>query len=396
MNKQFKRVMILGACAMIFTGGMVGQSYAVPVSKKVISYIRTWPLGSTTEDMKKGIHWKAEDIQGEKLSTLNIAFAHIVEGTNIAIEDMKDGADGTPGFKNLFEEIAKLQAKYPDLRINLSIGGWGADGFSDMAATPETRKAFIANVMGWVTKYGFNGVDIDWEYPVSGGWGAIKARPEDKTNFTALMTELRQALDAFGVANNKKYELSVAAAASPDYLTWIEPEKIAAIVDYAKLMCYDFYGSWSETTGHLANLYGNPAKPDDLNVDAVVQNFLKAGFPVEKLLLGVPFYGRAWKGVPNTENGLYQKAQEATYPDGITYPDILALMKNGGFTRYWDDVAKAPYLYNGDVWITYEDEQSLTEKIKYIQEKGLRGMMVWEYAHDMNTLLFDVVNKQLR
>ena len=365
--------------------------------KRIVSYIRTWPLGSTVEEMMKGIHWKAEDINGKKLTTLNIAFAHIKDKTNIYIKDIEDSPEGVAGFKNLFEEITKVQARYPKLRVNLSIGGWGADGFSDMAQSSETRKEFIDNVISWIKEYDFNGVDIDWEYPVNGGWGTIKSRPEDRQNFTFLMAELREAVDGLTKKTGKRYEISFAAGANPDYLTWIEPEKVAQIVDYVKVMCYDFYGGWSETTGHLANLYANPKKPDDINVDMVIQNFINAGFPEKKILLGVPFYGRGWRGVPDIENGLYQKPEEAIFPDGVTYPDIVEQFLNRpGFERYWDDDAKAPYLYNGDIWISYEDEQSLKEKMKYIRKKGLGGVMIWEYAHDMNNVLFDAVNKYIR
>lgn len=360
---------------------------------KIISYIRTWPLGSDVEDMMKGNFWKAEDIKGEKLTTLNIAFGHIVNETDIHIQDLSDSEEGMPGFKNFFEELEKVQQQNPNLRINLSVGGWGAGGFSEMAMTKENRTAFIANAMDWIEKYGFDGIDIDWEYPVNGGWGTISSAPEDKENFTFLMQELRVALDELGEKLGKKLELSFAAMAGPAYLDWIEPLKVAEVVDYAKIMCYDFYGSWNDSTGHLANLHKSSLKPDDVSVASSVEGFLAAGFPASKLILGVPFYGRGWKGVGSENNGLYQKAEEAIYVDGVTYPDIKKLIASGEYTRYWDDEAKAPYLYNGDVWVTYEDAESLKAKMDFIKEKGLRGIMVWEYAHDMGTELFDALNE---
>ena len=366
---------LLGLGLMTILLGTTIRTEARP-AKEIVVYIRTWELA-------KGGYWKAEDIQGEQLTTLNIAFAQIVEGTNLAINN---------DFLSLFEEIATLHKRYPHMRINLSIGGWGGDGFSDMALTSETRQAFIQNIMEWVTTYGFNGIDVDWEYPVSGGWGEIKARPEDKQNFTAFMTELRAALDALGLKNGQRYELSFAASVSSDYLTWIEPKKLVEVVDYVNVMCYPFYGSWSETTGHLARLYAHPDRLNDLSCDSGIQRFLNAGFLAHMLVLGVPFYGHAWKGVANENNGLYQ---EGIYDGDKTYSDILELKEKGEFTRYWDDTAKAPYLYDGDTWITYEDEQSLTEKLNYISNKGLRGIMAWEYAHDMKGVLLDGINKNV-
>lgn len=366
-------------------------------SKKIISYIRTWPLGSTIEDQKNFHFWKADDIQGDKLTTLNIAFAHIKNGTDLYIADEVAGVDDSPHFTNLFEEIAKLQEKYPKLRINLCIGGWGAGGFSEMASSEKTRNEFVANVMTWVKNYKFKGIDIDWEYPVNGGWGVIKSSPQDKQNFTLLLKTLREKMDEYGKQAGIKMELSFAAAASPAYLTWIEPKNVAVIVDYVKVMCYDYYGGWSSTTGHHANLFANSAKPGDLNIDMVMKNYIKAGFPRQKLILGVPFYGRAWKGVGNKNNGLFQTYKESAYPDGITYPDIVAkLTEAEGFKRYWDDQAKAPFLYNGDIFVTFEDAQSLKEKMKYIKDQGLGGVMIWEYGHDMDTVLLDAINESLK
>ena len=393
MKRRFI-ILTLGLLLILVMGSM--SSLVQARDYKIVSYIRTWPLGTDVKDMMEAEHWSAEDINGEKLTNLNIAFAHIKNGTDLYIKDMQDSPEGMPGFKNLFKEIAKVQEQNPNLRINLSIGGWGADGFSDMAMTKETRSQFIANVIDWVKKYKFDGVDIDWEYPVNGGWGAIKARPEDKENFTYLLQELRTALDKLSKETKQNYELTFAAAATPGYLTWIEPKKVAPLVDYIKLMTYDFYGAWSKTTGHLANLYWNPKKPGDLSVDGTVKKFVSAGIPANKILLGVPFYGRGWKGVKNNNNGLYQEVEEAVYPDGITYPDIMKLLEKPEYKRYWDDAAKAPYIYNGDVFITYEDKQSLQEKVKYIKDKGLRGIMVWEYAHDMDNKLLDVLDQNLK
>lgn len=408
IKKHLIKVIILGILVLFAFGCKTTEDKKKIQDPQIVSYMRTWGMGSEVAEINKGNYWVAEDVNGEKMTVLNIAFATIIndeetgQPTDIHIPNLKvipreDGTE-TPPFENLFEEIAKIQAASPELRINLSIGGWGADGFSDMAFTAENREAFVATVLEWVKEYKFDGVDIDWEYPVSGAWGTIKGQPEDKENFTLLMALLKSELNKLEKETGKEYEISFAAGASPAYLTWIEPEKVAEIIDYIKLMTYDFYGSWSSTTGHLANLYDSPGMAEgDLSLEAVVNNYLEAGFPAEKMLLGVPFYGRGWKGVGSENNGLYQAYGESIYADGITYPDIQKLMaEDSSFVRYWDDAAKAPYLYNGDVFITYEDEQSLREKAKFIKAKGLRGFMIWEYAHDMNNELIDVINDELK
>jgi len=411
-------IVVVGFMTMMM--GIILKVEAVEPTKRIVAYLRTWELD-------KGGYWKAEDIQGDKLTTLNI-----VGGTN-------------DGFPNLSEEIAKLHHKYPHLQINLCIGGSTADGFSDMVSKRENRQVFIKEVINWVSQYGFNGVDIDWEFYV--GEGGTKGESDIKQTFTALLAELRTALEELSSKSGEKYELSFAAPAFSDYVKRIEPQKVAAVVDYVNIMCYDFHGRWTETTGHLANLYPT--------CENGVQNF-RADFLASKIVLGVPFYSRGWEGVPNINNGLYQKPvkfkltdqsleglKQENIPDHIlkdlellknqevngediflkavetrigskemvkyktlisqyawiiwekSYSALIELKEKGGFTRYWDDTAKAAYWYNGDTWITYEDEQSLIEKVKYINEKGLGGIMIWEYAQDIDGRLLDIINKNL-
>lgn len=372
----------------------VKEEVEVSRSHQISSYVRMWPLGSTKEAMAEGNYWRAEDIHGDKVSSLIIAFGLIRNDTEIYIPDLEPNEEGH-AFGDLKEEVAKLHENYPGLKINFSIGGWGADGFSDMAMEEEKRAAFVANLVDMIKLYDFDGIDIDWEYPVNGGWGAIKSRPEDRENFTFLMEDIRKALDLLETEMNKEYSLSFAAYAGPAYFDWVEIDKLAQIADYAKLMTYDFYGGWNQITGHLANLYNNSEKLEDISVDKVVQFYLAEGFPAEKLIMGVPFYGRAWAGVNNENNGLYQSVESVMYPDGISYPDIKDLMANG-YTRYWDDEAKAPYLFNGDVFVTYEDAESLTYKAEYVKKMGLGGIMVWEYGHDMESELTSVIDNSFK
>ncbi len=356
---------------------------------RIISYIRTWEL---RKDNGKNIFWTAEDIDGEMLTDLNIAFAIIKNGDDLTIESM----NWDDGFFNLFSEIQKLKEIYPFLRVNLSIGGWGADGFSDMAADGDLRSGFVDNVMEWVKKHGFDGIDIDWEYPVDGADGMIKSRPEDKTNFTLLMKELKEALDALSNENGKTYTLSFAAAASSDYLNWIEPKKLSDIVDYVNLMTYDFYGEWSNTTGHHSNLYNSDIKPSAQSGDKAVRDFITAGFSPNQIVLGIPFFGKGWRGVNNKNNGLYQRFTAVYNYKDMGFDDIEKLIVSDNLKEYWDDSAKAPYLYNGDIWISYDNEQSVEIKTDYIKKKNLGGIMIWEYSHDFSKKLLTVIYQNIK
>ncbi len=298
---------------------------------------------------------------------------------------------------NLLAQLGRLKGKYPRLKINLSIGGWGAEGFSDVSFYREWREKFVENVMEWMEKYDFDGVDIDWEYPVDGGGGMIKSRAEDRENFTKLMEELREGLICLRNKTGKSYSLSFAAGAFEEYLSWIEPTKLARIVDYVNLMAYDFYGPWTQTTGHISNLFlskFDPEGKEGISANRAVKFFLRAGFPSRKIVLGVPFYGRAWEGVENVHNGLYQPYSVAL--EGMDYGEIKALIPQEKLQRYWDEEAKAPFLYNGDLWISFEDPQSLRIKCDYIKKNNLAGIMFWEYTLDPQKELLNVLYENLR
>lgn len=387
----------------VLSGSLLAS--AMP-SIPVVSYIRTWPIGSEPAEMDLGQRWSAQDIQGDLLTTINIAFG-LLDGSRIYIKDLIDQVGEVdpsltvPAFTNLFDELATVQARYPHLKLNLSVGGWGADGFSDLALTAENRAKFIADAQDWIRKHNLDGLDIDWEYPVGPPWGgsAIVTRPEDAQNYLLLLQELRVALDQLSQELNRPLTLTVAVPASGWFPQAIDVVAVQEQVDYLKLMSYDFYGSWSGTTGHAANLYNNPADPEwgGWSTDQAVNLFIDAGIKPEKLLMGVPFYARAWRGVGSENNGLFQPYSSSVYEHGLSFVQITeTILTDPSYTRYWDDVAKAPYLYNGDIFITYEDEESLAHKVNYINEKGLGGIMIWEYAHDLQGKLLNSLNESIQ
>ena len=163
------------------------------------------------------------------------------------------------------------------------------------------------------------------------------------------------------------------------------------------MMAYDYYEPDSDAmTGHHAPLYTNPADPKKISDDSSIQMYEKAGVPAEKIVLGVPFYGHVWGQVPATNHGLYQPGKEiphgyASYGKG---PDEM--LKNG-FTRYWDSAASAPYLYNADkqIFVSYDDPESLALKCKYVLSHHLRGIMFWDYEGDSTGALLNAVNAGL-
>ena len=175
-------------------------------------------------------------------------------------------------------------------------------------------------------------------------------------------------------------------------------QEVQQYLDYVQLMTYDFHGAFTERTGHLANLYNDAVSGENLSADQAISLFVAAGVPIEKIVMGAAFYGRGWIGVPEKDHGLGQIAKEGD-PVERGYAEICRLLedKDKQYQYYWDDYAKAAYIYNGDSLITYEDPHALTEKVKYVQTHQMHGIMFWEYSADQSfTLLQHIYHEMHR
>jgi chitinase len=329
------------------------------------------------------------EIAVDKLTHINYAFADVKDGR--VVEGFARDAEN-------FKVLAELRRQHPHLRILISVGGWTWSGnFSDAALTAESRRRFADSAIAFVTRHDIDGVDIDWEYPGLRGNDNVH-RPEDRENFTALMTELRQALDAEGRTRGRRYLLTFAAGAFPDFLAKTEMDKVQAVVDFVNLMTYDFRTS-DPIAGHHANLYLHPADTKQRSVDSAVREFIAAGVPPAKIVVGVPFYGRAWANIQGEGTGPYQPGSRPTERLATQYGQMSAtLIDRGGFVRMWDSQAQAPYLWNKDTrtFISYDDPESLRLKSAYIRAKGLGGAMFWEYSNDKTGVLLETLFASLR
>ncbi|WP_028543607.1 glycoside hydrolase family 18 protein [Paenibacillus taiwanensis] len=320
----------------------------------------------------------AED--AAKLTHLNVAFGH-VKDDRITIDHVVN----LSALHVLKEYNAKLQ-------ILLSVGGWSAGGFSEAASTPEGRRLFAESALEVLEAAPFDGIDLDWEYPCYAEAG-ITASPADKQNFTLLLKELRQALDAKGKVDGRHYLLTIAAGADQYYIDGTEMDAIHPYLDFIQLMTYDMRGGFQTLTGHHTNLYSSTGDLFRISVDASVQLFVSAGVPRHKIVIGAAFYSRMWNNVPDTNHGYLQMAGSS----GGYGPDYTKLVSEyinmNGYTRYWDDEAKAPYLYNGSSFITYDDPESLAHKCEYIKANGIAGIMFWEYSCDHTHTLLEAMHK---
>jgi chitinase len=330
------------------------------------------------------------EIAAERLTHVNYAFANIRDGR--IVEGFARDAEN-------FRVLAELRRRHPHLRVLVSVGGWTWSGaFSDVALSSEGRERFVASAVDFVRRHDLDGLDVDWEYPGLPGNGNPH-RPEDRTNFTALMAELQAALDAEAAARGRRLLLSFAAGAFPDFLARTEMERVQASVDFVNLMAYDFREAAADPlAGHHANLYTHPADPKQLSADRAVREFVAAGVPVEKLVLGVPFYGRVWGEVEPKDDGLYQPGKPPAERMDMNYPSLAGLAGRDGWRRVWDDAAQARYLWHAGrrLFVSYEDPESLRRKCRYVRERGLAGVMFWEYFADSSGVLLDTLAAELR
>ena len=350
-------------------------------SQRMVGYYAAWAAYSG---------FKPDQVDAKKLTHINYAFANIGSDMKITL--------GYPDVDS--DNITKLMALKqinPDLKVMIAVGGWSwSSRFSDAALTEESRTVFADSCVDFIVQYGFDGVDIDWEYPVTGGLSTNIRRAEDKHNFTLLMQKLRDKLDARGRLDEKHYILSFAGAAGSWYVKNIELTILEQYIDYANIMTYDIHGSWDPYTDFNAPLYVNddtsPQYKD--SVDACVEGWLQTGFPANKLVMGVPFYGYLFKSVTDTNNGLYQ-----TYSGGasISYANIAAnYLTSTEYMHYFHNQSLVPWLFNGSTFITYEDEQSIGHKAAYIKNKELGGAMIWELSQDPNRVLLNALYEGIK
>jgi len=369
--------------------------------KHVVGYFAQWaPEGG----------FFVSNIDAKKITHINYAFSNIYENGECKLGDpaadverLYTAAESVSGvadsidpkafhFNGSFNQLLELKAKVPYLKVLISVGGYEwSENFSNAALTDASRKTFVKSCIDLYLKTYkgvFDGIDIDWEYP--GGGGLTKGRPEDKHNFTLLLAELRRQLDDLGSADGTHYLLTMAAASGPGMDQHYERSEILQYLDWINLMTYDLHGTWDRITNFNAPLYQDANDPGDasLNVDAVVQDYLEAGIPAEKLVLGVPFYGYAWVGVGYTNDGLYQ---DCVYPKrgmSINYTEIQSDYLPT-YKQLWNAASQVPYLYNINtaVFVSYDNPQSIAAKAGYARDKQLGGIMIWELSQGNSEML---------
>ena len=326
-------------------------------------------------------------IHANKLTHINYAFVDVKDSmawlTNIATDTIN------------FRKLNYLKKDNPNLKILISIGGWSwSENFSDAVVTERSRKKFASTSAAIVEQYNLDGVDIDWEYPGMKGEDNV-FRTEDRENFTMMFKAIREELERLSKKTRKSYQLTTALPCFPKLFDVTEMGKVAAYLDYVNIMAYDFYVS-GDTAGHHSNLFPSENYDREDSGEKAFREFTKAGVPAEKLVLGIPFYGRSWIMKSDDNRGINRQVDSTVRGGGFTFIKD-SLMTRPGLVRYWDDKAKAPYLWNATTrqLVTYDDEESVKYKCEYIKAHNMAGIMFWQYASDPKEYLLTAVNEHL-
>lgn len=325
-------------------------------------------------------------IEARRMSDAIFAFAQVKDG-RVTLDE-----ESASAFARLRDVVRQ---RNPRIKMLISVGGWGVGGFSDAALTDSSRQRFAQTAVALLRTQRADGLDVDWEYP--GHHEAdIDWRPADRENFTALLTTLRQAFDRASRedAQAPRHYLLTAALADGRYLDHVQLAAVAAQLDWINVMTYDFNNSLTSTTGHHAGLFRSAASrdPHDRSTDGAVREYLAAGVPEEKIVIGAAFYARAFAAVRDRDNGRYQPY--GRYLTTYDWPQLQAsYIDRNGFRRYWDEQAQAPYLWNAQTrgFVSYEDPQSLRAKAAYVKAQRLGGVMYWEQSLDPDNQLFDAL-----
>lgn len=287
------------------------------------------------------------------------------------------------------EQVIKLKEVNPDLKVLLALGGWnhGSGPFSQMVAKKSTRQKFIKSTLKYLIKVGFDGLDLDWEYPGS----RDGAQPGDKQGFTLLVKELKEAFQPFD------FILSAAVSAAKDTIDkGYEIPKISQHLDFITVMAYDYHGMWENFTGHYSPLYSRKSETGTdklLNADWSINYWLSQGAPPEKLVLGLGTYGRVFKLVDPRLNQLGSPAipsqkvkpisgkytRESGY---LSYYEICTNLKSGGWTKRWSSEQKVPYAFKNLDWVGYDDIESIKLKARYANKLNLSGISFWSLDLD--------------
>lgn len=315
--------------------------------------------------------------------------ANILTHIHVAFGKLTMEGDIVFDYHPFVKQMEQVRGWNPDIKIVLSVVPQEPDAFTVVSASEELRENVAKTCARLVSQDGFDGVDFDWEYPCVPSNG-MNCTPDDRHNYTLLCEAAKRGMESAGGGS-----VSIAAGADLYYIDSIEPERMAEVLDYVCLMTYDLKCGFHALSGHHTALYSSTGDIFRNSCDQALRLFENAGLPKEKLLMGAAFYSRRWDDVPDRYHGFLQLAKTGG-GYGPNY-DKLAdeYIDKNGYVRYWDDEAKAPFLFNGSTFISYDDEESLAHKCAYVKREGIGGIFYWCHSGDTKGVLLRRIAKEL-
>ncbi|KAF5980123.1 glycoside hydrolase family 18 protein [Fusarium bulbicola] len=339
------------------------------VQQKVIAYWEAWngnkPCG----------HMSPEEIPVHDITHLIFSFGFVTPG-DFRITNMPDVKP------NLFTQVTDLKDKNPNLSIMIALGGWTHNDpgkyqkvFSDMVSTRANRQTFIKNLLGFLSQYGFDGVDFDWEYPGAKDRGG---KETDGKNFIQFLKELQAAMRSAG----RHYLVTYTAPTSYWYLRHFDLKAMNNYVDWINLMSYDFHGIWDRDNPIGNQILGHT---NITEIDLALDLFWRNDIPPSDIVLGIGLYGRSFKlenpacwkpGCRFSDPGDKGKCTDTA--GFLSYREIMDLIRDSKAKPVYDRDAKVNYMvYGQNNWISYDDERTFKEKIDFANKRGLNGLMMW-------------------
>ncbi|KAI9294245.1 glycoside hydrolase [Neoconidiobolus thromboides FSU 785] len=374
-----------------------------------------------------------ENIPYKKLTHINYGFGILTNKKNVSEIKIDRYYDG-----NRIKKIITL-AKQHNVKVLLSVGGWtGSQTMSLIVRDKEERKRFIENCLLYLrvntlpeweenpNGWGFDGIDIDWEYPGRKGSMCNSYDIQDSENYLKLLKELRESIDK--EFTKEKKLITAAVRCEPFDNSYGQPMKdvssYAKYFDFINIMAYDSMGPWSDTTGpNSPFLLHKKIDKNSFSFIESIDNWIQAKFPINQITVGMPFYGRTFLTTEdmslNPNKIFVNKAKEIPKGDesdsnepnfycneGSTYSGIYKykfirkdiIVNNNvntiiinGYKKYWDNSTMSPWLFNSqqNKFISYDDIESIKLKVDYANKIGLLGVMFWELSHDYEDELID-------
>nr|QDA39872.1 chitinase 4 [Phenacoccus solenopsis] len=348
-------------------------NYPLTGKYKVICYFTNWAWYRT--GMGK---YLPENIDPNLCTHVIYGFAVLdYEGLTIKVFDSWADIDN-----RFYERVAGMKKR--GVKVSIAIGGWNdssGDKYSRMVNSESARRAFISSVLRFLKQYGFDGLDLDWEYPKCWQVNCDRGPDSDKAGFAALVTELRQAFNAHG------YLLSAAVSPSKTVIDkGYDVVTLSEKLDWIGVMTYDYHGSWDKKTGHLAPIYYIPGDDYDyFNLNFTINYWIEKGADRRKLIMGIPLYGQTFSLADANKHDLnapsYGPGQAGEYTRAggfLAYYEICDKLRREAYTIVRDvQKRRGPYAYSGNQWVGYDDIDTIKQKMGLVKQYGLGGAMIW-------------------